>query len=354
MRMDYVKAISFFRRRTIAVMMRKCWAALGITAFAVIPFSSCNDDDDESGENNATDLVPGQPPLVADAGIQYPVTAYCVSDVVWQFRYADGRMTGGCDPSELPFAFRSNPMDIYVGERPDDYVDLIIKDVKVNGSGFITSAQFTYAPGYMNEAQGYFVYYAHVQGTVAFTYDAEGHLIGEKTVTTDYEASPICKAETNVAYTWQNGNLVRAEVFYKDDADWIVGYTNRWEYTYDTSRYPNPGIFVHVAMSFRNPGYQLSFVDEYCPFLYYAGMLGRPTKNIPTGAVFDIDDQIDDYSYVLSLTDVATNGNGSVRYVMYDCKEETNGHEYYIKNWLENFLFYDNEELHAIFDEITK
>lgn len=277
-------------------------AALLATA-VTFSFTACDDDDDpEPGtENNDGGTNGTTTPPVSNAGILFPVTSinggpsYSVT-----FNYVDGRMVSG-DNDGSSFVIHSNPLRIqqeYIGED-GGYERVNMNNIKVNASGFITYGEFTY--------DGLEYYYDlgekveerwHATGSGTFAYDSDGHMTSAIFHSEDEEE--VDHSEIN--YTWSNGDLIKFSEHYtwnnkeEEDNGEMFFYTT---FSYGLSR-PNPGIFLPCVMDFWDADY-----------LWYAGLLGAPSQNIPTSYASGEGEEGNEYTYTNTI-DVKYNPNGSV------------------------------------------
>ena len=270
------------------------WFSLALCLTAGFSLSACSDDDD--GNGGGSGVTAQQMPKVADAGIQFPVTQYSEDSygIDETYMYSDGRMTGGSNSYGGRYSITSNPL---VVTESSDYGDEFLRNIKVNGNGFIVSMDW-YENDNVSEVK---------RGTFNFEYDAEGHLVREFG---QYEDLDEMWHYTNT-YTWENGNLVAAE--YSDRGEDGGVYTHSCTFTYDTSRWLNPGIYHPVLIDISTGG-------GIWPILFYSGLLGHPTRNIPATWVEVADDE---YRCSCTTTAVNTNMDSSVSSVDYDLSMET-------------------------------
>ncbi|MBO5182714.1 MAG: DUF4595 domain-containing protein [Paraprevotella sp.] len=290
-------------------------AALLATA-VTFSFTACDDDDDpEPGtENNDGGSTGTTTPPVADAGILFPVTSISDGkDVIYKFNYVDGRLVGGMCDYNLAFSIHYNPLRIqedYNGED-GEYEHVKINNIKVNASGFVTYADITYDGleyEYDSETETDVEYRWHVTGTGTFGYDKDGHMTS--TIFDLKDGEDVDHTEIN--YTWSNGDLMKCSEHYtwnySEDGDKGVFITT--SFTYNLSR-PNSGIFLPCVMDNFDEGY-----------LWYAGLLGKPSQNIPTSYVSGEGEEGNGYTYTRTI-DVKYNPNGSIAELT-----EKSGNEY--------------------------
>ena len=233
------------------------WFCAALYLMAGFSLSACSDDDDEgSGDGIAAQ----QPPKVTDVGIQFPVTQYSESSYDMEtYTYADGRITGGYDNDGTRFSVSYTPL--VLTETDDDGSSSgSFRNIKVNSSGFMTYAEFSANGSDSYDGNWY------ENGSITWTYDAEGHLIGERGNITESSDGPYSWTST---YTWENGNLMMAE--YRDDEYGEV-YRYVCTFSYGNNQWNNSGVF---------PTHMIEVSGFEMPILFYAGLMGRPTQNIP-------------------------------------------------------------------------
>lgn len=273
---------------------------MGAACLLATGFTACsNEEDEEDGGSygkNATQM-----PLVSNAGIQFTVTSiYQGSSIGWAFAYQDGSMTAfynGNPNNATAYTCTSNPLTIQYSYNGSSYnYQEQYSDIKVNSDGFITSCKITYYD--YDEYESY-----TATGSVTLAYDNDGHLILEKYRLDDSEG---WWENGTTTYIWENGNLTKMEYTYvaedgdEDDEGWH--YVEEMTYDEDASRYPNTGVWHFFDGDDANGG---SMILPYG--LHYAGLLGKPTRNIPLTfkeyQYYDNDNAADAYtsSYVSSV-----------------------------------------------------
>ena len=120
----------------------------GLCLAAVFGLSACKDDDEGGGDGGAG-AVAQQMPLVANAGIQFPVTQYLNEDYseMETYTYADGRMTGAATSWEgYSYLITSNPLVLVEQSYYSDteYGSSTMRNIRVNENGFMTYAEFSF------------------------------------------------------------------------------------------------------------------------------------------------------------------------------------------------------------------
>ena len=236
------------------------WLSLVLCLTAGFSLSACSDDDDEGGNGGAGSGVAAQQmPKVADAGIQFPVTQYSwYPSEMETYTYSDGRMTGGNDTGGTRYSISTNPL---VLTEQDDDRTITYKKIKVNGSGFITYAEFSDVGswGSVNWLE---------TSSFTLTYDADGHLVSQSG--NYYEDSEFSTWTDN--YTWENGNLVRLEEkCWNEDGE--MDYSSVYTFAYDNDQWTNSGIYFSPFMG---------GLMEWDNIWFCSGLLGQTTRLIPT------------------------------------------------------------------------
>lgn len=233
-------------------------------------FTACNDDDDENGNGNGNGNgteTPGTTPpdVTTDLGIQFPVTSIGGDEDAF-FQYTDGRLTSGHTDVDLNFTISQNPLTINASWAygNDESFTETYNNIQVNGSGFITSANYTATDIYRDETY-------HYTATATAQYDADGHITEKKVNMRDEESTD----NWTITYTWTDGNLTRIVINeqYTESGYGTENSTETYEYTYDPdpAKNPNTGIYLYEM-----------WYNTY-DFMWYAGLLGKTTRNMPTG-----------------------------------------------------------------------
>lgn len=284
------------------IRQRVKFYALGVCCLSAVCLASCSDDDEEGGAGGQGNVA-NEMPTVSNAGIEHPVASIyhgynaVSSNMIYAFSYRDGRMTSALEYNDYyaPLTFYSGPLSAkWVGE--DETVEY--KNIHVNSAGFITSCDIVYTEVYEEE-----VYTEEYNVTLA--YDSEGHAVSENFRYTDSDGEG---GQGTVTYTWENGNLVNVsstEVWnYGGEED---SWRYEEEYIYDEDLYPNPGVWNFYEVTATGPGYCFDNAEAFL----YAGLLGRPTENIPIG--YKESQYDDDTFYTYTTESVSYNEDGSVR-----------------------------------------
>lgn len=282
-----------------------------VFALCLLPmgFLSCGDGDEDMTEldgsgNGTTDGENGsgsngssgvesdgtQPPLLADLGIQFPVTSIYEGEnqKPYIFQYSNGRMSA-YGISSLLFTISSNPLAISWGNSKDDRI-YSIENIKVNQDGFITSAQYKYNDKDGGDEESY-----NDTFRFRFEYDATGHCIKEITeekyiYNENYFGVGVEYVTLVVNHTWQDDNLVNSYMTYSLEDTFFNAqneyhsyerYESDFRYFYDGDKNPNSGI--HFAGYYNgNANIEFGGWDYFwMGFNYYSGLLGRLSRNIP-------------------------------------------------------------------------
>lgn len=286
-------------------------AALLATA-VTFSFTACDDDDDpEPGtENNDGGTNGTTTPPVSNAGILFPVTS--ISDGS-TFNYVDGRMVGGVTSYDVPFTITSNPLSIKEEAYYEngEFERTIYSNIRVNSAGYITYANVKYEDAEYNPETGLEPWSA--SGSVTITYDGEGHFTNAKSSMADSEGNE--QSEINIK--WKDGNMMDVVERYSwsDEEEGEANEMNSVSFTYGQNR-PNSGVFMD----------EVDFCEDY---LWYAGLLGKPSKNIPTSFVRynKYDENSEGYTTTYAI-DVEYNDNGSISSLIYNFVYDGGLYEY--------------------------
>ena len=279
--------------------------ATGALCLLTVCLVACSNEDEEGGGLAGYGKAANEMPPVANAGIEFPATtvynrysAGATERVAAAFSYKNGRMTSALNYNDEIYIFSPNPLTVqktselfYGPVETEEY-----KNIRVNGSGFITSCTILFTEVDEDE-----VYTEQYDVTVA--YDGEGNMVLEKYKYTDSDEEG---GQGSTAYTWENGNLVKLS----NTETWNYGGEEEtWryeeEYTYEEDLYPNPGVYHFY--DYQAVGLGGCFDEAFL----YAGLLGKTTKNIPIAYKESQYDDRDYYDY--TTEDVNYNNDGSIR-----------------------------------------
>lgn len=237
------------------------------------------------------------PNVSQDLGIQFPVTSINTNWNNTVFNYTEGRLTSGT-MTNGKFAISHNPLAIKVereyGGNGDESSVETYTDIKVNDKGFATSATYQSTDVYGDEIE-------KTNGLATMAYDTDGHITEKQVNSTGAGYTENYK----ITYTWKNGNLISVQVEdrYSDNGESGI-LTTIYKYTYGEGQ-PNPGIYFD--------GMWYMTYD----FMWYAGLFGKPTKDIPTSVKYtEIEDGQVYYEYEKTLVP-HYNENGSLASLEY-------------------------------------
>ena len=279
----------------------KKYLFLAVCCMLATGFTACSDDDDNEGGGSETPAN-NAPNVSESLGIEHLVTSTYGGGGNATFNYSNGKMTNGVTNGNTNFVITENPLKINMSNI-GEYGSYIsnITDIKTNANGFVTYAKSKSEETYEEETYSY-------EGTITFEYDADGHLT--KQVVTESEDGYTYTYPTT--YTWVNGNLTKIVTIDEDEEySYTCTSTYEFEYASDASVNVNPGIFFGGM-----------YDDDYlCDFMWYAALLGKTTKNIPTKITYtsvEKENGETTYEYSSSKTvDVTYNSNGSVESITY-------------------------------------
>lgn len=238
-----------------------------MTVLVGMGFASCsNEDDDDNGGtggkvSTSSVFTGGQPKSVAGMGMTYNRDGTLAS-----ITNGDNRVTFEYGSGARAVAANTVRMTIY-----DDGELFATYDFVLNQSGFATSCTETFNDdGFVQKWK--------------FGYNSDGQL----NYMTYTEGGAV---STNITY--QNGNVVKTKTVSEEDPQDCYNYTIAYT---DTINKGCVMLFEEIL------GVDLDEME----YAYYAGLLGRATKNLPRSSVYHSDYLDDDYSketYVWTLND---------------------------------------------------
>ena len=276
-----------------------------IMSSALVGFTGCSEDDpndqNQSSTNGSNDPddpnTPGTPsenqPVVSN-----PVTGLCTRyNTKWKFYYSNGKMTGGTDNNGTSFKFTSTPFTItskWEGEY--GYDKEVISNIRLNQNGYITSANYLYegSETYAGETETW-----KYTGTITVSYinnEYINKIIMNAKVVEDGEE---CGTEHNeFTFTWNEGNLITVNTKYhsEDIEEGIDDGNSLTTFNYSSGQL-NSGIYLSDF-----------YEDITGPYFWYAGLLGKPSKQIPTHVSY-IDEVNDETPYTYNYN-IRANYNG--------------------------------------------
>lgn len=209
-----------------------------------VGFTSCDNDDDSNAENAGTDNVfPEGTKKVATMSNSYETKT---------FNYNDGKLVSVKEGKDgnITFEYSGNAVimtSVYTGGSS---TDKSVYTLNIGSNGFATNGTVVYIDGDKKESANYSFSYSGDYLTAVNITDGEGY--------------------DNYKITWENGNITKVvnEYKYTDEGKEDSGtYTTKATYGED----------LNVA--------NLSFFDELADldeleYAYYAGLLGKSTKNL--------------------------------------------------------------------------
>lgn len=256
--------------------------------FALI-FISCSENDhnnDMVGPNGTSDsgitdeeVAGGFIPLAnEDLGILFPVTTITTESGLSTFNYQNGKMVRGTSRDgvysrrNFDFQIKENPLQIditlYDEENESSEIKICYTDIKTNKYGFITEAKYT-------ESQPYG---STILGKLKVAYDSKGYITKRE----NYEQIGDEYNLLTMNFVWISGNLKQITSYFEEKNNYegdLYEYqyesdTYTLEYDSNNSQYSNSGIY-----------YWNDIIEDDITFdfMWYSGLFGKTTKNIPTG-----------------------------------------------------------------------
>lgn len=276
-------------------------------------FSSCSDED-----NDGTGKTADSAPTVDESfGIKYPVTTIKnnYSERLSVFNYKNSKMFGGLIGNEYSnFSIKENPLQINVSYIDCDKEENIsYTDIKTNAMGFITVAEYKIVEKYEN-AETYVT-----NGNIKANYTSDGY-ITQQIISEKYGNTSLSNVSS---FIWEDGNLKQLIVDYKEERGrYYYNETDVYNFNYksDLSQNLNTGVYL----------YGIWFEDDFIyDFMWYAGLFGKTTKNIPiiVDCKFRRASNEDDFDHVEeyetnSKVLVSYNANGSIASIKLTIKIE--------------------------------
>lgn len=233
-------------------------------------FVSCGSDDDEEGGGGSTNL-----PTI-DANEQIASIYDSDNDII--FNYKDGVMTGGQIVEGGSFTITSSGI-VYEEGGSDELYRETYTIKKRNSFGAVTSADVKCVEvGYGEQYTG--------NGTMTASYDSDNHLTSMNFSVSDGDFSESIK----FTFTWSGGNLLKAVYEYvEEEYGYVYKDEETYVYEYGSDAVSNSGVYI--------PGF-LTDMEYIC----YSGLLGRPTKNIPTSIDgYEVTVNLDSHDRVMDL-----------------------------------------------------
>lgn len=211
-------------------------------------FSACSDDD-EGG---------GSAPTAESAGIEHPVSTISYYGTNYSLSYANGKLTRFISSdSEYDIKITPNPLSISGTNDEDDYS---YRSLRTNAQGYLVSGQIV--DSYYDEDDDE-TYVDRVSFSCA--YNSDGRL-----TSFSYDGRGDDDWwRGKYLLTYDGGNLATITEEYEEDG-WEETKTHTFSYNNDLSANKNSGIYLHSEL--MDPDI----------FLWYGGLLGKPSENLPT------------------------------------------------------------------------
>lgn len=249
--------------------MKILHSILYISACLLI-LSACNkNEDNENGTGDKTPQ-PEQLDIIPVYTINYGES---YSNYTSFFTYENGSMVSGYDSyDEVNFTIKKSPLEIIKTDETEDYsYQQRYYNIKTNSFGSITSADVS---GTERNKDGLIIY--SLNGTMKAEYNSLGQLTKMVTTATEKDEEETYTYSNQFIFQYENGNLVKEIDYYnsKEESSMIFSYDNH-------NLYNNSGVFL----------------TELCldsPFMYYAGLWGKPSKNIPNSYIYTDDEEEND------------------------------------------------------------
>ena len=227
------------------------WASM-IALFLCVGFASCGDDDD----NNADNAGPGN---VIPTDIKKVVSIRNSYETI-KFTYANGKLASvEEEDSKYAFAYSGNTVTITCTYSYDPS-DKDVYTMNVGSNGFLKDGTAVSTETYNGET---YTSTAHV----SFSYDKEGHLTAINTNSKDSEGDEYT---SKTEFIWENGNITKT----------IESWREKTEGGEDSGKSTR----ISTYSKEENTAC-ISFFDEVADldeleYVYYAGLLGKSTKNL--------------------------------------------------------------------------
>lgn len=232
--------------------------------------SACdkNEDNENGGQPGTEAPKPEQLDIIPVHTITY--NEYDYSEMS-SYVYENGIMASGYEAyDDVHFTIKRSPLEIIVTyEDYEETYHLRYYNIKTNAFGSITSANMSEQYVYEGEADT-------SSGSMKAEYNGSGQ-ITKMTATYTYNEDGETSTESNqFVFQYENGNLVKEIDYYNGEA------AQTMIFKYDNNNlYKNTGVFLtELCLDF--------------PFMYYAGLWGKPSKNIPNSYSYVYDGDYDD------------------------------------------------------------
>lgn len=317
-----------------------------LISFSFVGFTGCSDDDpkDPNDPNNPEAPVNPNTPDANQPVVTNPVTGLTTRyGSKWKFNYSNGKMVSGTNSDGSSFSFGANPFTItskWEGEY--GYDKEVISNIRLNQNGYITSANYLYegSETYAGETETW-----KYTGTITVSYinnEYINKIIMNAKVVEDGEE---CGTEHDeFTFTWNEGNLITVNTKYhsEDIEEGIDDGNSLTTFNYSSGQL-NSGIYLSDF-----------YEDITGPYFWYAGLLGKPSKQIPTHVSY-IDEVNDETPYTYNYN-IRANYNGdatvsSITLLTEDGYEYDNNIQFFYGGAYPNF---DDEEQYQLNQAVKK
>lgn len=225
--------------------MKSKFRILGITMLiSCMSFMACSKDnesdpasDDKSETNNMK---------------VSPISTGRVGNSPWKFDYVEGQLVKATRIASSTYKTEAQinieEKSVYIEKMVNGILSNMTAHFTVNASGYITT---------LNEEYSW-----------TFTYNSDGYMTQAKGISSDHNI------KYTINYTWAKGNLMKRVCMVNQTFSSGSSYntTDTYTFTYDYEQ-NNSGLDIQDMIVTSNP------ID---PYYFYAGLLGKASKNIPT------------------------------------------------------------------------
>lgn len=257
-----------------------------ICCLFTLTISSCSEDDnniDIEKPNGSGPVIPDEeestgviPTTDKTLGIRFPITSITTEEGISAFDYQNNKMVLGT--SRFPyygwrnfdFQIKENPLRIDItlyddyGESVNTTESVSFTNIKTNKYGFITEAQMTFKSKEETNS-----------GKIEVVYNSKGYITKQKY----YEQFVGGYNLLTTDFIWKNDNLTQVSIYYEEKDN----YDDYTEYQYESDIYTfeyssNPSLNPNTGIYFWRDLYE---DDVFYDFLWYSGLFGKTSKNIP-------------------------------------------------------------------------
>lgn len=233
-----------------------------------VSLASCGGDDDNdggggntwNGKVNISNVFTGKKPKALDGKI----ATYDSDGLLVSLTNNESPEEDDSDPRHVDITFEYGSdtratadnnirMNYFWDKELESYFDM-----KINGKGFVEYCRQTYT-----DEGGYYSWY--------FDYDDDGYLTHIKCMVNDLTE------EEHIYITWEGGNIVNTRHTYNyENTNRVAAFTVSY-LTDDNTVIENKGCIMLFDQTF---GINMDDMEQMM-WAYYAGLLGKPTKNLP-------------------------------------------------------------------------